>query len=118
MPSRATRAKKPITRAVLIVACADPVQPARAASEIDRAELQWRGHAVQLRMEQKRFVPVVPPSTLGLQRGRVAGGDAPQIESGDGNAAASIDAVGCAETRYGVDTYAARSKLPARWRPP
>lgn len=57
-------------------------------------------------MELKRFVPVVPPSTLGPQRGRVAGGATPPIEPGDGNAATSIAAVGCAERRYGVESYA------------
>lgn len=63
-------------------------------------------------MELKRFVPVVPPSTLRPQRGRVAGGGTPPIEPGDGNAVTSIDAVECAERRYGVDTYACTIEAP------
>lgn len=57
-------------------------------------------------MELKRVVPVVPPSTLRAQLGRVAGGGTPPLEPGDGNAATSIGPVACAEARYGVETYA------------
>lgn len=57
-------------------------------------------------MELKRVVPVVPPSTLRPQRGRVAGGGTPPLEPGDGNAATSIGPVACAERRYVVETYA------------
>lgn len=63
-------------------------------------------------MELTCFVPLVPSSTLRPQRMRVAGDDAPPIEPGDGSAATSIGAVGRAERRCGVDTYACTIEAP------
>lgn len=57
-------------------------------------------------------MPVFARSTVGSRRERVVGDGGPPIEPGDRSAAASIGAVGCAERRYGVETYASTIEAP------
>lgn len=51
-------------------------------------------------------MPVFTRSTVGSRRERVVGDGGPPIKPSDRSAATSIDAVGCAERRYVVETYA------------
>lgn len=51
-------------------------------------------------------MPVFTRSTVGSRRERLVGDGGPPIEPGDRSAATSIGAVGCAERRYVVETYA------------